>query len=337
MARKSKTVTAKTTRRSVRRPAAGPLPRRVYAIASPHSVGGVSMFEAQDQITHETLQNFLSEQDVIDRAVVKLQEAGFDVLQVTPTTIHIAGSPKTYTDAFATKLMTEERPVIKPGAEKTTATFIDSPDTDLNGLISTAGTPFSDVLEGVAIEEPRYFMAPSIFAPTKAYWHLDVPAGVSLGCNADRAHRAGITGKGVKVAMVDSGQFAHPFFAARGYRVSPVVLAPGASNAADDEVGHGTGESCNIFAVAPDVQLLPVKMSFVNTTAAFNAAIGLGPDIITCSWGSSNQNPPLSAADQASPSRWQWPPGPSSCSPPATDISGIPASIPMSSRRAAPS
>jgi subtilisin family serine protease len=142
-------------------------------------------------------------------------------------------------------------------------------------------------------------MAANSFAPTKSYWHLDVPAGISLGCNADRAHRSGITGKGIKVAMCDTGHFAHPFFAARGYRVSPVVLGPGAVSPANDEVGHGTGESANIFAVAPDVQLLPVKMSFVNTTAAFNAAVGLGPDIITCSWGSSLQNGPLSAADQA--------------------------------------
>ena len=38
-------------------------------------------------------------------------------------------------------------------------------------------------------------------------------------------------------------------------------------------------------------------MSFVNSNGAFNAAVGLAPDIITCSWGSSVQNPPLSAAN----------------------------------------
>jgi subtilisin family serine protease len=298
MARKSKR-SSKSPRRGARMPEPGPLPRRVYAIASPHSIGGVSMFEAQSQITAETVSNFFSEPDIIDRAVARLQEAGFDVLQVTQSTIDIAGAPKTYNEAFGTKLFTQERPVIKPGEGDDHATFIDAKETDLSGLVATAGTPFADLLEGVAIEEPYYYMAPSIFAPTKSYWHLDVPAGVSLGCNADRAHRAGITGKGVKVAMVDSGHFTHPFFAARGYRVAPVVLAPGAVNAADDESGHGTGESANIFAVAPDVQLLPVKMSFVNTTAAFNAAVGLGPDIITCSWGSSIQNGPLSAANQA--------------------------------------
>jgi hypothetical protein len=38
--------------------------------------------------------------------------------------------------------------------------------------------------------------------------------------------------------------------------------------------------------VAPDAELFPVKINFANTTAAFNAAVGLAPAIITCSWGS---------------------------------------------------
>ena len=155
------------------------------------------------------------------------------------------------------------------------------------------------MLEGVAIEEPRYFMAPSAFPPSVDYWHLDAPGDVSLGCNADRAHRGAITGRNVRVAMVDSGQYAHPFFANRGYRVVPVVLGPGAANPDRDESGHGTGESANVFAVAPDAQLLPVKINFVNSIGAFNAAVGLNPDIITCSWGSSQRTGPLSAANQA--------------------------------------
>src|SRR5262249_30304832 len=53
-----------------------------------------------------------------------------------------------------------------------------------------------------------------------------------------------------------------------------------------DESGHGTGESANILAIAPDCQLLPVKANFANTIAAFNTAVALQPDIITCSWGS---------------------------------------------------
>jgi hypothetical protein len=72
------------------------IPKVIYAQASPKSVGGVSMFESQGQITAQSVENFVSEDDVIDRAVERLQQAGFEVLQVTPLTINIAGSSATY-------------------------------------------------------------------------------------------------------------------------------------------------------------------------------------------------------------------------------------------------
>ena len=175
--------------------------------------------------------------------------------------------------------------------------FLDSPDTAMPGLINTRNTKFEDVIEGVALEEKVYYMAASSSRRPSAYWHLRIAGGVSLGCNADRAHRSGITGKGIKVAMVDSGWFKHPFFVNRGYRAAPVVLGPAAANPLNDESGHGTGESANIFACAPDIELLPVKINFVNCIGAFNAAVGLGPHIITCSWGSDMRTGPLSAAE----------------------------------------
>lgn len=271
----------------------------LYAVASPRSMGGISLFEGQHQIDHSTVANFFSDGDVIQRAVGKLRDAGFEVLQITRTMINFSGPKKLFDHQFKTEIYAEERPVIKSRSDSETAEFFDTPDTPIPGLISTIGTGYQDVLEGVAIEEPRYFMAPSILPPQVPYWHLDVPGDVSLGCNADRAHRLNITGQGIKVAMVDSGWFRHPFFAARGYRVAAVTLGPAASQPDRDDSGHGTGESANIFAVAPDIELFPVKMNFVNSTGAFNAAVGLRPDIITCSWGSHTPQGPLSAADQA--------------------------------------
>jgi Subtilase family len=283
------------------------LPTRIFAQASPRSLGGVSIFEAQQQITSATVANFLSDQETVNRAVNRLQDAGFEVLQATALTINIAGSAETYQRAFNTTIIAEERMAIKQFGVVTAATFLDSPDTPLPGLISTAGTRFEDVLEGVAIEEPRYLMAASMFPPWRAYWHLSVPEGVSLACNADRAHRSGITGLGVRVAMVDTGWFRHPYFVGRGYRAAPVVLAPGTANSLADEDGHGTGESANIFAIAPDIDFTMVKTvvggstesaALVNVTAGFNAAVGLNPHIITCSWGFHRPVGPLSAADQ---------------------------------------
>ena len=276
------------------------IPKVIYANASPLSVGGVSLFDAGNRINAGAAANFVSEEEVIKRAVNRLRDAGFEILQVSPITINIAGSQATFERAFNTTLVAEERAVIKPGGVHAMGTFIECPETEMAGLIATAGSTMGDLIEGVAIEVPRYPMATSMFAPHKAYWHLDVPAGVSLGCNADKVHRSGITGKDIKVAMVDSGWFKHPFFINRGYRAAPVLLGPGAANPLKDESGHGTGESANIFACAPDIELLPVKINFANSLGAFNAAVGLSPHIITCSWGSDTGTATvLGAADLA--------------------------------------
>ncbi len=279
------------------------MPDRIFAIASPRSRGGVSLFTPGVLADTGNVGNFASDLDVVQRAASMLQDAGFDVLQATEFMINFSGSRTRFERAFSTRLVAEERETMKSTGRLELATFIDCPDTNVDGLIDTAGTPFADLIEGVAIETPRYLMAPSIFPPRKAYWHLSVPGDVSVGCNADKAHRSGTTGSGIRIAMVDTGFYRHPFFASRGYRVAAVTLGPGATLPLKDDVGHGTGESANIFAVAPDIELLPVKAAngtvLVNTAGAFNAAVALSPHIITNSWGSSRPNGPLSAADQA--------------------------------------
>jgi subtilisin family serine protease len=283
-----------------RKPSGRPtIPKKLFAQASPLSVGGVSLFDAGERIGPQTVGNFMSDEGVTRAAVGALEDAGFEILQVSPYTINIAAPIATYEKAFACKIVHEELPVIKPGAVADRATFFSTAESPVFGLISTKGTRFENFLEGVAIEVPRYPMVANAFAPKKAYWHLDVPHDVSLGCNADKAHRSGITGKGIRIAMVDSGHFAHPFFSERGYRVSPVTLGPGTADPAVDDNGHGTAESANIFSVAPDIELLPVKIDFANTIGAFNAAVGLNPHIITCSWGSDQRTDTLSPADAA--------------------------------------
>jgi hypothetical protein len=296
--RQSRRTSSSARRTSTRRKGtAGTLPEVIYAQASPRSIGGSSLFHAPN-VSTENVVGYLSDEAVVRAAVVALQERGFRVLQVMPTTINIAGPPQAYESVFETRLVTEEREVIKEFARKDTATFIDCPDTDLRGLIDTSKNTLGEVIEGVAIEEPVYFHQHAL-APPQNYWHLRVPGDVSLGVNADRAHRGATTGAGVRVAMVDTGWFRHPYFVERGYRANQVVLGPGATNRDSDEVGHGTGESANIFAVAPDVDFTMVKMSFTNSTGAFNAAAALRPHVITNSWGGHVPSGPLSAAQLA--------------------------------------
>jgi subtilisin family serine protease len=86
--------------------------------------------------------------------------------------------------------------------------------------------------------------------------------------------------------MIDTGHYAHPFFNWHGYRVLPVLLGPGATDPANDMNGHGTGESANIFAAAPDCRLLPIK-GLIDPTGDFNVAIASSPQphVLTNSWG----------------------------------------------------
>ena len=96
--------------------------------------------------------------------------------------------------------------------------------------------------------------------PALPYFHLVAPGDLVSQLNAGAAHRRGLTGKGVRVVMIDSGfDHSHPYFAAHGYK-SSVVLAPGAADRRRDGNGHGTGESANIFAIAPDVTFIGVKL-----------------------------------------------------------------------------
>jgi subtilisin family serine protease len=295
--------TSASARKTERSTAAADFPDRIFGIASPQSVGA-SLFTPGALPDASTVGNFVSDRQAVERAVNLLADAGFEVLQANELMINIAGSRELYESAFDTTLVAEERPTRKSGDVKDTATFFDTTDTDVSGLATTTGTRFEEVLEGIAIEEPAYPAAPNAFPPTVDYFKLDVPADVSLACNADKAHRAGITGRNVVVAMVDTGWQTHPFFTERGYRVDPTLLGPGTADAGVDEHGHGTGESANIFATAPDVTLKPVKAAtasgaLVNLTAAFNAAIALNPHIVSNSWTSDIQFGPLSAAMQA--------------------------------------
>ena len=259
------------------------LPETIYAQVSPRSQGGTSLFDVSDPITFATVSQFLAPIDITADAVRGLRRAGFSVLQQSPALLNIAAPPSLYEQFFQTRLEVREVPVLKPWNRDGVAQFIDTLDNDIPGFLDTSGSPLSGILEGGALEKMRYPMQNST-PPNPNYWHLDVPDDVSRLLNADVAHDGGITGHGMRLVMVDSGWFAHPWFAANTF-TGNVVLGPGSSNAAQDQNGHGTGESANAFSVAPGIDFTMVKMNFANSTGAFNATATLSPtpDVISCS------------------------------------------------------
>jgi serine protease AprX len=110
-----------------------------------------------------------------------------------------------------------------------------------------------------------------------------VPDDVALVLRATPAHERGVTGRGVLVAMSDTGFYRHPFYAWHGYNYN-ATLSPDAINVDTDDFGHGTAEAANIFAVARDIDFVGVKMGG-NPTLAFKTASDLEPAVMTNSWG----------------------------------------------------
>jgi subtilisin family serine protease len=160
-------------------------------------------------------------------------------------------------------------------------------------------------IDGVVLEKPRVPNAvfPSPIPPNTFKFHLRLPEHVAFLLQARAAHQAGQRGQDVLVAMPDTGQYRHPFFTAHGYNVrTPITVVPG-TNRAKDPVGHGTGESANIFAVAPACVLQAIRATndsgdLVGAVAGFLKAKDVAPRIITNSWGGDGPFPPTRGPDE---------------------------------------
>lgn len=161
-----------------------------------------------------------------------------------------------------------------------------------------------------AIEAPRLEEAPASRAP-KAPRSADGPNDPLLAAQygwhlvgGAQAHAQAAKGKGVVVAIIDSGiDASHPEFAGQllpGWDVSGKEAGPGGN---EDGYGHGThvagvvGALANngqgIAGLAPEAKLLPVRI-FNNfghskegaSAAAVIWAVDHGAQVINASWGS---------------------------------------------------
>jgi subtilisin family serine protease len=138
---------------------------------------------------------------------------------------------------------------------------------------------------------PHYWQG-SAFPPRVSYYHLHVPQDIARLLGVQDAHAAGITGQGVRVAMIDTGFYRHhPYYntpiihSGRLLHITTHgVLGLPDSDPNRDEYGHGTGIASNVLAVAPGCDFHHIKDDG-DPVAAFELARTLNPQVITCSWG----------------------------------------------------
>jgi subtilisin family serine protease len=129
---------------------------------------------------------------------------------------------------------------------------------------------------------PPTYHAESPIAPKTSLHHLTLDE-VRRVLGATRCHRRGWTGKGVHVAMVDSGFSRHPYFTSSGFNYKAVATVQ-QPNPMVDPSGHGTGESANIFTMAPDIVFSGIRFGG-SAAEDIESAITTGAQIITNSWG----------------------------------------------------
>ncbi|MDA4848626.1 S8 family serine peptidase [Hoeflea poritis] len=247
---------------------------------------GWSMFTSDTSLTPENIGKLSPPQERCTEAAKALKALGFTVRHIGTYSISGEGPRRLWENVFGTKVQRRSELISEahPSLGK------------MSYLSHKADTPFEipTVLRGLV--ERAYPQRPPTFyesplPPRVNYHHLQVPADVSMILRSDVARKDGVTGKGVLVAMVDSGFYKHPFYSWHGYNYN-ATLAPDAIDVDQDANGHGTAEAANIFASAPDIDFIGVKMGG-NATLAFKTASDLHPAIMTNSWGYSIQNPPL--------------------------------------------
>ena len=285
----------------------GLVPDVLLGYVSVRSQGGVSALDA-DQRSLTSTEAFQASVEDHEEARGALESIGFEVVAESQLGKAVAGPPSAFEELTGGTCVTREVLLHAEAGRERYVTHVDivgadQPDTL---CVATAASAASRI-EGVLLERPRILQAvfPAPIPPTVQKFHLRVPDDVALVLGAAAAHRKGHHGVDVTVAMVDSGQYAHPYFLAHGYDVKPAVsVVPGAS-AARDPVGHGTGESANIFAVAPAASLRPYRASdvqgrLVGAISGFLRAKGAipKPQVLTNSWGGDGPYPPTGPLDE---------------------------------------
>ncbi len=245
-----------------------------------------SLFAPDAVLSAETLDAYRPPVGSAQLAALQLQRLGFKVRHVGTFSISAEGPRRLWEKVFKTRvgartqLLSEAHPEI---GEITYWSHL--PDTPF-----TIPEEMAPLIERAYPQwPPTFFQSP--LPPRVKYHHLQVPGDVGMICRSPLVHKHGVTGKGVLVAMPDTGFYKHPFYAWYGYNYQ-ATLSPDAIRVERDEVGHGTAEAANIFANAPDIDFIGVKMG-ANATLAFKTASDLYPAVMTNSWGYDIRTAPL--------------------------------------------
>lgn len=245
---------------------------------------GAALPQMMGELSVDTLLQSTPDEGTLQQVAKRLQEQGFRVfVDDACTSLSAQGPYDLFEKVFQTKLRKRGR-ILKAGTREHSFEFFDTmKDAPEPSTVNVPGAIYATIQR-----PPIFFQSP--LPPPVRYFHLRVPGDVAMVTQASATHRrttptgASASGTGVRVAMLDTGFFVHPYHQMHGYRLNPIAAADAVPPANLDPSGHGTGEVANIFACAPDAQVFGVKMGG-NAVLSFDRAMAMNPRVISCSWG----------------------------------------------------
>jgi serine protease AprX len=255
------------------------LGENVSFTVAPKTVSNEPIQAQRGLLQNREIDDFLPQKESVESAVERLKQLGFQINRVGRFGISASGPAKLVTDVLGIQLAVQARP--RHSALRATQNFSASfePPRPADLFVApieslTVKTLVSKHIDDVVfIPPPLYFGTPSATPPNHSFSTVD-----SIKIQGLLNVPAGVTGKGIKIALVDTGFFSHPYYTSNGFdfQSSPEAQV--------DDVGHGTAIAYNVFAVAREATVLGFKQTPAPQDALEEAA-DAGADIISCSWG----------------------------------------------------
>jgi serine protease AprX len=249
---------------------------RIRVRLVPKTRGGESITMDMGEITPQLAKRFAPDPDRASEALRPALSMGIASKITRHGSLEGDVPKEIFENAFQTTLVemampTSERATFgRTGTVFTTKEEIQVPD-ELKNTIAFAYIP-----------TPPLFFGISAVPPNVGVYHLRLMDVLRM-LNGGQCHRRGWTGRGIRVAMTDTGFANHPYFVTQGYTINR-VSTPTTQHPLVDTSGHGTGESANALVMAPDCRFIGVKHDDYSAEA-LETALEQNPQIITNSWG----------------------------------------------------
>ena len=248
-----------------------------------HQIGPTKL---SARLSSSSIDSFAPQPGEMEKAIEALRQRGFVVTGKGRMTVSVRATAALFEQTFGTRLTT----IALDKALSYSAPHVYYPP---DGAPWNPDPALYDLIDDAYIQWPHIYLADPLTtarAPDVGYFHLDVLTDVPAKLNVPPIHRERHHGEGIRVVMIDTGfDHAHPFFSRNGF-TSSVVLAPSATNRDTDPGSHGTGESANVFAIAPKVTFIGVKLGDdanpnggASILEGFQEAIKHKPHVITVS------------------------------------------------------